>query len=68
MILKKRGLGRGLNDLGLDQLLTEFDHVAKPSAEGQLCTLTIDQLQPGEYQPRKRDEPCFIGAAFKFYC
>lgn len=60
MILKKRGLGRGLNDLGLDQLLTEFDHVVKPSAEGQLCTLTIDQLQPGEYQPRKEMNPALL--------
>ena len=53
-------MGRGLNDLGLDQLLTEFDHVAKPSAEGQLCTLTIDQLQPGEYQPRKEMNPALL--------
>lgn len=60
MILKKRGLGRGLNDLGLDQLLTEFDHVAKPSPEGQLCTLSIDHLQPGEYQPRKEMDPALL--------
>lgn len=57
MILKKRGLGRGLNDLGLDQLLTEFDHGAKPSAEGQLCTLATEHLKPGEYQPRKEMNP-----------
>ncbi len=57
MILKKRGLGRGLNDLGLDQLLTEFDHGAKPSVEGQLCNLATEHLQPGEYQPRKEMNP-----------
>ena len=60
MILKKRGLGRGLNDLGLDQLLTEFDHSAASSAEGKLCALGVDLLQPGEYQPRKEMDPSLL--------
>ena len=52
MTVKKRGLGRGLNDLGLDQLLSEFD---QPEAKKghHLSMMAVDALQPGQYQPRR---------------
>ncbi len=52
MTLKKRGLGRGLNDLGLDQLLSEFDQ-PQPLKDSSLSMLAVDCLKPGKYQPRQ---------------
>ena len=52
MTLKKKGLGRGLNDLGLDQLLSEFDQ--PQSIKGTALTmLSVDKLKQGKYQPRQ---------------
>ena len=56
MSLKKRGLGRGLNDLGLAELLgtaspATAEHASK--LEG-LQSLPVEQLQPGRYQPRQQ--------------
>jgi ParB family transcriptional regulator, chromosome partitioning protein len=52
MSVKKRGLGRGLNDLGLDELLSDFGHDASSSGH-QLMNVSVDCLQPGKYQPRE---------------
>ncbi len=49
---QKRGLGRGLNDLGLDQLLSDFDTKSGAGAN-LLMSLSVDALQPGKYQPRR---------------
>jgi len=49
---KKRGLGRGLADLGLNELLSGVNAPAFKSADA-LQQLNIEQLQPGKYQPRQ---------------
>lgn len=46
----KRGLGRGLSDLGVSELLSE---IQTPSHKSQLRKLPIDVIEPGKYQPRK---------------
>jgi ParB family chromosome partitioning protein len=60
MTVKKKGLGRGLSDLGLNELLSrmtsEAKTVATPSTPADMASLTylkMDALQPGKYQPRK---------------
>lgn len=45
---KKRGLGKGLQDLGLNELLSETNQ-----RDPNLGTLPVEQLQPGRYQPRQ---------------
>lgn len=56
---KKRGLGRGLNDMGVDELLTGFNSNPtttasnKPMTSGELRYISVEMLQPGKYQPRK---------------
>lgn len=63
----KRGLGKGLSDIGLgallgdlkraptavSELMTTTTDVISSNAEGELRSLSIDLLQPGKYQPRK---------------
>lgn len=64
----KRGLGKGLSDIGLGALLGDLKQAPtavselmtstesvniEPSTEGQLRSLPIKALQPGKYQPRK---------------
>lgn len=56
MSLKKRGLGRGLNDLGLAELLGNASTTESQKIES-LQTLPLDQLQPGRYQPRQQFNP-----------
>lgn len=59
MAEKKRGLGRSLNDMGLDELLSNVNQPpASPSAQapikdGALKQVDVDLIQPGQYQPRK---------------
>ncbi len=57
MDVKKRGLGRGLNDLGLNELLSSVNSIATPvetkSNNETLCRLPVEFLQSGKYQPRK---------------
>ncbi len=51
---KKRGLGRGLSELGLNEVLSS---VAKPveagSGESGMLEIQTNRLQPSPYQPRK---------------
>ncbi len=63
MEVKKRGLGRGLNDLGLDELLSSVNSQQATPAEAAsaakeiLRQLPVEFLQPGKYQPRKDFDP-----------
>lgn len=63
---KKRGLGKGLGDLGLKELLNDMDTsisttsiadqlpVFSPiSKDGNMYNLPIEKIHPGRYQPRK---------------
>ena len=51
----KRGLGRGLSELGLDELLSNIRQapVVQSNDQEQLRRLSLDIIQPGRYQPRK---------------
>lgn len=57
MTVKKRGLGRGLSDIGLNELLsktiTESKALPGKTEDADLQNLNIDLIQPGKYQPRK---------------
>lgn len=61
MDLKKRGLGRGLNDLGLNELLSSVNSKVTPveakTNHEMLCRLPVEFLQTGKYQPRKDFDP-----------
>lgn len=69
MNMKKRGLGKGLSDLGLSALLGDLQisstELLAPASEitsaikedGQLKKLPINALNPGKYQPRKTIAP-----------
>jgi ParB family transcriptional regulator, chromosome partitioning protein len=46
----KRGLGKGLADLGINELLSEIKSSGNKS---ELRKLPVDVIQPGKYQPRK---------------
>lgn len=57
---KKRGLGRGLNDLGLNELLSDIqapasagDNPTGDNPNGELRHLPVDMLRPGRHQPRR---------------
>jgi ParB family chromosome partitioning protein len=53
MVVKKRGLGRGL-----DVLLGRDEDASEAPARGEaLSSLPIEQLQPGRYQPRTGMDP-----------
>jgi ParB family chromosome partitioning protein len=52
MATRKRGLGRGL-----DALLGGEADVATVAREGELQTLAVASIQPGQYQPRQHMEP-----------
>ena len=55
MTPKKHGLGRGLSDLGLNELLSDLNTTptgVMKSAE--LKKLPVTVIQPGRYQPRKQ--------------
>lgn len=51
MTIKKKGLGRNLNDLGLNELLSDITAANIPKSS--LRTLAVDLLHPGKYQPRR---------------
>jgi ParB family chromosome partitioning protein len=60
MSAKKRGLGRGLSDLGLNELLSRLSNDTNLSAvavhgeveKSEFSQLAIGSIQPGKYQPR----------------
>ncbi len=66
----KRGLGKGLSDLGLSELLGDMDPVPSAPAEApatervdkkavpnaELRHLNVEHIQPGKYQPRQKIE------------
>ncbi len=61
MTFKKKGLGRGLSELGLSELLSgQVATVVAEEAPTQsekpagFFELSIDQLKPGQYQPRQQ--------------
>ncbi len=55
MTQKKRGLGRGLGDLGLNELLSDLNpSTATGEKKSELKKLPIDTIEPGRYQPRKQ--------------
>ena len=55
MTQKKRGLGKGLSDLALTELLGETDSATpRPDINTELKKLPIDVIQPGQYQPRRQ--------------
>lgn len=58
MAQNKRGLGKSLNDMGLDELLSNANQPIKPieqmpAKDGELKYIDIDLIQPGQFQPRK---------------
>lgn len=53
MTSKKRGLGRGLSTLGVEELLSIDDN----TAAADLVELSIDRLQPNPDQPRRQMSP-----------
>lgn len=56
---KKRGLGRGLSDLGLNELLSSINthHVEASSQQRNnsdgLSSINVQHIKPGRYQPRR---------------
>lgn len=61
MNMKKRGLGRSLGDLGLNELLGGASVSTAPEApsgkKSELKKLPVEVLQPGRYQPRRQMAP-----------
>ncbi len=61
MEVKKRGLGRGLNDLGLNELLSSVNSTMSTTEskvnDQTLRRLPVEFLQTGKYQPRKDFDP-----------
>src|SRR3990167_10048595 len=54
MTFKKRGLGRGLSELGLNELLSDLNATVVTEKQAELKKLPIDVIQPGRYQPRRQ--------------
>jgi ParB family chromosome partitioning protein len=59
MAVRKRGLGKGLSDLGLTELLGEITPGADSSGNNhpsqvQFKTLPVHTIKPGRYQPRRQ--------------
>ncbi len=69
---KKRGLGRGLSDLGLGELLqgngaagvidapevsVSDESLSSPAPGSSLCQLNVEQVVAGRYQPRTQFAP-----------
>lgn len=55
MTQKKHGLGRGLSDMGLNELLSDLSPTsADGEKKSELKKLPLDTIRPGRYQPRKQ--------------
>lgn len=52
--MKKRGLGRGLGDMGVQELLSVATLPEVPVSASGLTTLAVENLRPGKYQPRRQ--------------
>lgn len=52
--MKKRGLGRGLGDMGVQELLSVATLPEVVVGTSGLTTLSVDSLRPGKYQPRRQ--------------
>lgn len=53
--IKKRGLGKGLGDLGISELLSDLNTTVNNSTDASnLQQLPIEQVRSGKYQPRKK--------------
>lgn len=51
----KRGLGKGLSDMGLSELLDGIEPTSSVTApDAQLRELPVTQVKPGKYQPRQQ--------------
>lgn len=58
--IKKKALGRGLSDLGLNELLsrmtadlTSTENISQEGSMGELRELFLKDISPGKYQPRR---------------
>jgi ParB family chromosome partitioning protein len=51
---KQKGLGKGLQDMGLTELLSNINKPAKSNLIGQLTQADVASLFPGKYQPRRQ--------------
>jgi len=51
---KHRGLGKGLQDMGLTELLSSINQPSQQGVIGQLVQADLDSLIPGNYQPRQQ--------------
>lgn len=52
--MKKRGLGRGLGDMGVQELLSVATLPEVVVGTSGLTTLPVGTLRPGKYQPRRQ--------------
>lgn len=50
--MRKRGLGKGLSELGVSELFASVSSPVKPAQD--LVTLPLSQLKPGKFQPRRK--------------
>ena len=51
---KQRGLGKGLQEMGLTELLSSINKPAGSGYVGQLVQVDVSTLHPGKYQPRRQ--------------
>ena len=51
---QSRGLGKGLQDMGLTELLSSINQPTAPNVVGKLLQVNIEALIPGKYQPRQQ--------------
>jgi len=51
---KRRSLGKGLSELGVNELLSVSEPTLTPEGLTELTTLPINVLKPGRYQPRRQ--------------
>lgn len=59
MVDRKRGLGKGLSELGVGELLADIERPVAVAEAGahkadDLKTLQVEQIKPGRYQPRQQ--------------